>query len=361
MAPITFSYNTGLLLRGNGVDGATALSDDTGKTVSFLGNAQVSTARSMFSQTSSLKFDGAGDYLTVPYGSDFVFDGDFTVEAWVNLSVLPADGKYFCIASQSWALPVANNSWFLGINKDATLGLRAHFSMYAEPAAGGHSLYTSWSGGAINQWVHIAGVRNNNAINVFVNGVPGTWTPSIKLNLTSAPIHVGAAGIAAADPWYMNGYISELRITRGAALYRDSFTPPAEPMAIVSGSREIAPASPGNKWMRHFFLGDAGQYLAMPKAGNATMPLKIGNRFFAGPGRVAGTVKYAPDIPVYRIVHLLREDTFAHVRTQWSNAVTGAYSFDYVDTSCTYTVISYDHLGTYRAVVADRVVPEVIP
>ena len=44
-----------------------------------------------------------------------------------------------------------------------------------------------------------------------------------------------------------------------------------------------------------------------------------------------------------------------------SDAITGAYSFDYVDMTRKYTVISYDHTGIYRAVIADNQTPELIP
>lgn len=38
-----------------------------------------------------------------------------------------------------------------------------------------------------------------------------------------------------------------------------------------------------------------------------------------------------------------------------------AYSFDYVDELQTFTALSYDHTGAFRAVVADGQIPEMIP
>ena len=81
-----------------------------------------------------------------------------------------------------------------------------------------------------------------------------------------------------------------------------------------------------------------------------------------GIGRVRGTVKQkgTPDAPVYRKVRLVRERDGVLVRELWSNPITGAYSFDYIDELQTWTVISYDHTGAFRAVVADGQVPELI-
>lgn len=79
-----------------------------------------------------------------------------------------------------------------------------------------------------------------------------------------------------------------------------------------------------------------------------------------GRGRVAGTVKETPNAPVYRKVRLIREVDSLLIRELWSHPVTGAYSFDYVDELQKFTVLSYDHTGAFRAVVADGQIPELI-
>lgn len=82
---------------------------------------------------------------------------------------------------------------------------------------------------------------------------------------------------------------------------------------------------------------------------------------FSGFGRVSGTVMVSPGTPVRRRVRLFEESSGVLVGEVWSNGDTGVYSFGFVDPARRYTVLSYDHLGTFRAVVADRVVPEVSP
>lgn len=81
-------------------------------------------------------------------------------------------------------------------------------------------------------------------------------------------------------------------------------------------------------------------------------------------GRVRGTIKIdgtPNDIPARRRVRLIRERDGMVVQEQWSNAATGAYDFQYVETAQLYTVLSYDHLAQFRAVVADRLAPEMMP
>lgn len=72
-------------------------------------------------------------------------------------------------------------------------------------------------------------------------------------------------------------------------------------------------------------------------------------------GRVRGTTKDkgSPNIPVSERTVLFRQRDALAVRQVWSTAGTGAYSFDYVDETETYFVVSFDHDGTFRAVIAD--------
>lgn len=84
---------------------------------------------------------------------------------------------------------------------------------------------------------------------------------------------------------------------------------------------------------------------------------------FGGIGRIAGTVKEdgTPDVPVHRRVRLHREQDGLLVREVWSHPTTGAYSFDHIDTTKRYTVITYDYEHDYRAVIADNITPEAMP
>jgi len=95
---------------------------------------------------------------------------------------------------------------------------------------------------------------------------------------------------------------------------------------------------------------------------NKMMYPTIGKRdiYFGGMGQVVGTVKNTPATPVRRRVLLIEEGTRAVIRETWSEAATGAYTFGRIAMNTTYTVVSYDHTQAFRAVVADRVVPELM-
>lgn len=84
-----------------------------------------------------------------------------------------------------------------------------------------------------------------------------------------------------------------------------------------------------------------------------------------GLGRVSGRTveqqdKSSPKVPVSRRVRLYRDRDGLLIRETWSNAQ-GLYEFARIDSNTSYTVLSYDHEGDFRAVVADRVTPEAMP
>ena len=71
---------TKLLIHCDGADASTTFTDESGKTITTVGNAQVDTAYKVFG-TGSLLLDGTGDALTLDDSEDWNFgSGDFTVD-----------------------------------------------------------------------------------------------------------------------------------------------------------------------------------------------------------------------------------------------------------------------------------------
>jgi hypothetical protein len=74
-------------------------------------------------------------------------------------------------------------------------------------------------------WVYVAATRSGSTFRLFINGTQdGSTTSSGTVNSTSNYFSVGGTG--GTNPDAMNGYIDELRITRGFARYTATFTPP---------------------------------------------------------------------------------------------------------------------------------------
>lgn len=204
------------LLHFDGTDGSTTFTDETGKTWTANGNAQIDTAQSKFGGASGY-FDGTGDYISVSSGMSLA--GDFTIEAFVR--------------------PAAYNNHF-SIYDSRTSGLANGFLMYinktnnhveVEYRNGG-----TWSAGpvsttalALNTWVHVALARQGQVSKLYIGGIEeGSVDSGSVFNFSNGAARVGAVANADAD-WAANGHIDALRITSGVARYTANFTPPSAP------------------------------------------------------------------------------------------------------------------------------------
>jgi hypothetical protein len=185
-----------------------------------VGNAQISTAQSKFGGSSML-FDGNGDYLSIPNTQLLnLTSGNFTIEAWVyylgtnaNGVIVDKDGVFnSTFPSYSLGLKINKLNMFIGSGNGIS---------YAQEFTAGADFLT-------NQWVHVAVVRSGSIITVYQNG-----TSVASGTQTGTMVDGGKAtlvGYQSGQPQslFWNGYIDDLRITRGVARYTSTFTPPTQ-------------------------------------------------------------------------------------------------------------------------------------
>jgi hypothetical protein len=216
--------NTVLLLHGDGTNGSTIIVDSSKvagspKTVTAVGDAQISTAESKFGG-SSIAFDGTGNYLTVPDNTAFEFgSGDFTLETWayfVNFSASPIN----TVASKG---PVGSvGTKFYSLQANGSGNILFYFRS--------GSPFLTGSVVSANTWVHLAVTRSANVFTLWVNGSSSATITSSTSLAVGGPLIIGSQSF---DPGAANrtmtGYIDDLRITKGVARYTANFTPPTAP------------------------------------------------------------------------------------------------------------------------------------
>jgi hypothetical protein len=173
-----------------------------------VGNAQISTSVKKFG-TGSLAFDGTGDWLLTPDSVDLrLGTGNFTIEFWFYLS---ATGSARGIVGKG----ASTTGWLVSTNASNNVVFTY-----------GTSTITSTGTLSGSTWHHIAVVRSGtgtNQTNIYINGTnDGTGTVSTDFAQTEA-MYVGA-NRTGGDA--LNGYIDDLRITKGVARYTANFTPP---------------------------------------------------------------------------------------------------------------------------------------
>ncbi len=212
--------NTVLMLHTNGTNGSTTFTDssDNPLTVTANGNAQITTAQSKFGGASGT-FDGSGDYLTIPSNSVFDFGtGDFTIDFWVRLASSSA-GQCFIDRNETADFSVR----FAG---DGTLRFEIESSTVVS---------YSWSP-STNVWYHIAAVRSGSSCKLYIDGTQVGSTGTNSANATGTT-QVAIGALASSLAHNLNGWIEELRISKGVARWTSNFTPPTSEYAGSSSAQ----------------------------------------------------------------------------------------------------------------------------
>ena len=168
-------------------------------------------------------FDGSGDYLSVPYSTVFDYGtGDFTIEAWVYLTASPAAGS--CI-----------------VGSLTSGGTDFQFRSSTELALGSNGLAWRFTSNSttfpLNTWMHLAVTRASGVAYMWKDGVSiGSGTETTSFNAASGDVTIGRSS----DGYFAGGYISNVRVTKGGALYTSAFTPSTAPLTTTVGSGTVS-------------------------------------------------------------------------------------------------------------------------
>jgi len=236
-----FKY-VAMLLHGNGTNTSqnnTFIDSSTNNFTITRGGTATQGSFSPYDTTWSNYFIRASSqYLTVSNaGSQFTFGtGAFTIECWVNLASMPSGTGY---PTSFWMFgggPVNSNPGMDFYINSTQIGFNL-VDFTAPTAIGNHGITT---GG----WYHIAVVRggtSNQTVSIYVNGTRVATASSVTA--TADPALTGIA-ISAAEPsgatgGNFDGYISNFRIVKGAAVYdptQTTITVPTTALTAISGT-----------------------------------------------------------------------------------------------------------------------------
>lgn len=217
-----------LLLHGEGADASTTIKDSspTHRTVSVYGNAQIDTAQKKFGSASIL-FDGVWDAVYCADSDDwYLGTGDFTIDWWVRFSSLPTSGNYAHIIGQRVN---DSNRWNLLINNNSGT-YRMIFSVRGSQSIEVTRNFSSLSTGT---WYHMALTRAGSSFKMFLDGNQLS-TEYITGNTIDNFATVLTLGSRYSDyAWSLNGWLDEVRLIKGKAIWTSSFTPPTTPYALL--------------------------------------------------------------------------------------------------------------------------------
>jgi len=179
-------------------------------------------------------YGGSGSFISndtyVSIASNAAFDlpGDFTIELWFYLNFPPVANSVMLL--DRWVTGVAGSYqlYYRGTGRSITFLVDSATVLLQDPSP--DTILP-------NVWYHVAVVRNgvgSNNVTLYINGLPkisATYTSSLT---TSNTLYLGTQGSTlTAD---LDGYLSNVRIVKGVAVYTSSFVVPTSPLTAISGT-----------------------------------------------------------------------------------------------------------------------------
>lgn len=277
------------LLKFEGSNGSTTVSDDTGKLWTLFGTSAISNAEHVVGATSLRAASGSRLESDSTYNLNA---SDFTIQACIRLDSL---GSPQMIVAQDYGNGDNNNFQFR-VNTSGQL----EFVGWSSSARASAWTVTSSGTIAANKWTHVAVCRSGNNIKLFINGVK-TADNSSNVMWAGASSKIGIGNFhGGAWTSTLVGYIDQVQIDQ-TALYTTDFVAPTTILAGVEEWWSFNDALTGNKGVRNFSSGTVayaasslgGKYLdpssLVESTVGASAALETTNFTFGGRVRVSGT------------------------------------------------------------------------
>jgi hypothetical protein len=180
--------------------------------------------------TGSVFFDGAGnDSLQIANNTDFNFPGDFTIECWVYSITALGDysNDYAHIAGKGNGIVASTYS--LGF-------YQSKVTFYTSTSGGTYTARQGASTLTNNTWYHFAVTRQSNTLRIFVNGKED-YSATVSDDLTNTKsFNIGDRESGDVNANYpLNGYVSNLRVCKGHAVYTSNFAVPTRELEVHQG------------------------------------------------------------------------------------------------------------------------------
>ena len=161
-------------------------------------------------------FGASSDYLSMSAQTAFnVSGGNWTIEFW-----------YYRASSAGTTVILENNS--NGVNGYSfQTDTSNNLVLYVNT-----NIITSSSSMQLNAWNHCALVRSGSTTTMYINGA-SVGTSSTDAGSTNGGLWIGARS---GGSFGISGYMTDLRIVKGTAVYTTTFAPPTAPLTAITNT-----------------------------------------------------------------------------------------------------------------------------
>lgn len=188
---------------------------------------------------SSVYFQSSGSgYLSIASNSAIALgSGDFTLEMFVyNI------GSSGSLATQHiW--DQRNGTSGAGVIQPLLLTGASGYIWYV---AGANRIVSGAAAAALYSWNHLAVSRSSGVTKMFVNGTQANSDYVDTNNYPAGSLRIGQNNDGTATNQLFDGYIADLRVTVGNALYTANFTPPTS-LLVASANTKLLTCNKNNK------------------------------------------------------------------------------------------------------------------
>jgi hypothetical protein len=195
----------------------------TGHTITSAGSTASGTIVPKYGMNSVHFPNGDSDYFQIAASAEHqIYGGDYTVEAWLYPTAFNTNYNYFVTKGGN-----STREWGFSISASNII---AYWS--TNGSSSGDSTVTKTVTNKLNEWMHVAFAKSGNDITIYKNGSfigNGTFTSIYSGNGVTT---IGRLWQYTGISHQYSGYISNLRIVKGQALYAKNFTPTTE--ALIS-------------------------------------------------------------------------------------------------------------------------------
>jgi hypothetical protein len=258
----------------------------SGGTITVAGTPQIRSF-SPFNPTTAYSNSVGGSILTGTTTSDVLtttsyststgrFTGDFTVECWFYMNNTTGTQTIF----------THRTTGYVPILVCVTSGT---LTLYMSSAGASWDIINAQSLGTVTagQWYHYALVRSGSSIKSYLNGVVVGAGATSSATLDSSTLSFRVGGTTSTSE-YFNGYISNVRMVNGTAVYTSAFTPPTAPLSAVTNTTLLLYANNAS-------IVDNTQKINLISYGNAAISTTLsqfgGSSVFLGGGSNIGYLR----------------------------------------------------------------------
>jgi len=179
----------------------------------------------------AVAFDGSGDYLSISSPPtdirDWFTNTNFTLEYFVYANAFGSNSNGGSNVIGNASAATTDEYWSFGPKSDGAV----RFYYWS----GSGNSFTTTQTLATRKWYHLAFVKSSSSLKIYIDGIESASSTLSVSPQSGAEIPFLIGKVTSGGDF--NGFISNINLVNGTALYTSNFTPPSAPISSVANTK----------------------------------------------------------------------------------------------------------------------------